>query len=842
MLSLLNEKFMPAALPEVCVSRRRLLNLFHKAAQGRFTYVGAPAGSGKTVSALLWLAACGRQAVWIGLDAYDNAPSVFYKQLATGIYSTQPENANMRSILTDPAFSSSPVEHTVYLLSELTPNDRLYALALDDIHLITNQEIIKSLPAVLRRLPYSFVVLLLSRNRLPEEYRELIKDEKNQVIDGGELRFSQEEIRQYFNSLGRSLSPEEARFAQLITGGWAIGVTAIAKSGNIELGQAGYGFERYLKEHLWEKWDEGLREFMLKTSVVDEMTEELARALTGRQDSGAVLQELCAQNSFISRTGGGVYRYHHLFLEFLRGMAKGRGRETAALNRIAAEYYLAAGQYLTARRYAVKSGDIQVVMQMIYRFTQYTNPSLDEYVAFSRVFNKDELTEEVCERYPFLYTTHLYVAYLSGNAKRMEYYLDKLYRHLDLIAKEFPQFLEMVILEITLDHRTPFSRQIEKFSALPPITYRNESQQGASITLQMPFLHRSNRDYYELADEKIMAKLSETFAKLLREHFKITRPCLAAGFLLEKNRLEEALTFALEAKEMTGEIQSPEFIFAAHMHLAAVYYAMGEEELLKEVFQETETRIEAAGAHYLGQNFLAYKTRLRLWNGDKSAAGEWLKNYFVTQREQIPLYKVFQYFTTARAYMVLDQPEKALEVLRKLRQLAEDFRRPLDIAEARMLEACLEWAAGSRREAAATLEEVLLTMQPHGFIRIVADEGSAVTPVLKRVLAKVNQEGYRGGLTRAYVTEVLLAAHGVSKLHQGVTANMVKSRKPVNLSRQQRHMIGLLAQGYKNSKIAEISGLAVPTVKGHLMLAYEKLGVNNAMDAVLKARELGIIE
>jgi LuxR family maltose regulon positive regulatory protein len=97
----LNSKFTPATLPEVYAPRRELLSLLHKAAARHFVYVGAPAGSGKTVSALLWLSACGRKSVWIGLNEYDNAPAVFYKQLAIGIYSLQQDNEGMHSLLTD---------------------------------------------------------------------------------------------------------------------------------------------------------------------------------------------------------------------------------------------------------------------------------------------------------------------------------------------------------------------------------------------------------------------------------------------------------------------------------------------------------------------------------------------------------------------------------------------------------------------------------------------------------------------------------------------------------------------------------------------------------------------
>ena len=69
-----------------------------------------------------------------------------------------------------------------------------------------------------------------------------------------------------------------------------------------------------------------------------------------------------------------------------------------------------------------------------------------------------------------------------------------------------------------------------------------------------------------------------------------------------------------------------------------------------------------------------------------------------------------------------------------------------------------------------------------------------------------------------------------------------KQDKPVKLSKQQTYMLELLSQGYKNAEIAEMTGLSIPTIKSHTSLAYKKLEVNNAMDAILKAKELGIIE
>jgi len=63
----------------------------------------------------------------------------------------------------------------------------------------------------------------------------------------------------------------------------------------------------------------------------------------------------------------------------------------------------------------------------------------------------------------------------------------------------------------------------------------------------------------------------------------------------------------------------------------------------------------------------------------------------------------------------------------------------------------------------------------------------------------------------------------------------------VKLSKQQRQIITYLSKGYTNAMIVKETGLKLTTIKTHTALAYQKLDVNSALDAVLKARELGLI-
>lgn len=158
---------------------------------------------------------------------------MFYKLFCTGILSIQPNNEKMEVILNSKAFYSSPVENTIRFLLEFTQDDGAYALVLDDLHTITNKKILKALPLILKRMPHSFVILLLSRNKLPDELQEFTESRGSVPITADELSFSAEEIQTYYGALGRKLTKAQARTVLGTTGGWAIGINALSKSDSL---------------------------------------------------------------------------------------------------------------------------------------------------------------------------------------------------------------------------------------------------------------------------------------------------------------------------------------------------------------------------------------------------------------------------------------------------------------------------------------------------------------------------------------------------------------------------------------------------------------------------------
>src|SRR4026209_1361524 len=62
------------------------------------------------------------------------------------------------------------------------------------------------------------------------------------------------------------------------------------------------------------------------------------------------------------------------------------------------------------------------------------------------------------------------------------------------------------------------------------------------------------------------------------------------------------------------------------------------------------------------------------------------------------------------------------------------------------------------------------------------------------------------------------------------------------LTRREREILILLAQGYSATEIAQQLTLALSSVKWYVQQVYSKLGVNNKQRAIIRAGELGMLE
>jgi DNA-binding CsgD family transcriptional regulator len=275
----------------------------------------------------------------------------------------------------------------------------------------------------------------------------------------------------------------------------------------------------------------------------------------------------------------------------------------------------------------------------------------------------------------------------------------------------------------------------------------------------------------------------------------------------------------------------------------AILSHMGELKALEAeaAFDELKALVDTETPDFL-PNLKAYTVKLRIYNGEQEAIKDWLDEYFVLDVERIELFRLFQHFTTARVYIAAGKYQDAKRLLTMLADYGKNLNRPIDEAEALTLLSVYYSVIGNKNNAESYLIKALEILSDYKYVTLVADEGAAIKPMLKRILTKVSAPDYSGKLTRSYVNEVLVSAHAKAKEFPYYLQKKSDENGTVKkLSRRQNEILALLSQGITTSEICRQTGLSLSTVKTHLYFTYKKLGVNSALDAVLRARGEGII-
>jgi LuxR family maltose regulon positive regulatory protein len=148
--------------------------------------------------------------------------------------------------------------------------------------------------------------------------------------------------------------------------------------------------------------------------------------------------------------------------------------------------------------------------------------------------------------------------------------------------------------------------------------------------------------------------------------------------------------------------------------------------------------------------------------------------------------------------------------------------------EVHVLRSVTLYELGENEKALDSLIKALTLAEPGGYIRTFVDEGPAVAELLRRSISK--------GVMQEYASTVLNA---FSQSDQSWKAK--SPDKSSLLSKRELEVLRLIALGLSNPAIADHLFLAVGTVKAHTSSIYNKLDVENRVQAVARAQELNLI-
>jgi LuxR family maltose regulon positive regulatory protein len=365
------------------IPRPDLLARLSRAPRPRLVLVSAPAGSGKTTLLAAWYASGKdeRPAGWLSLDRADNAPVRFWTYVIESLRGfASSVGGSSLPVLTAPG---TDVLRDVLprLVNELADLAGDLALVLDDYHEIDDEQIHAGVAFLVDHAPANLQLLIATRADPPLPLPRLRARGELLELRGPDFRFSLDEARALLNdTLGLALAEPELRLLLERTEGWPAGLYLAALSLQDRDDARSFvetfaGDDRnvadYLIAEVLAAQPPDLRNFLVRTSILDRMAGQLCDAVLGTSDSAQRLESLERANLFVVPLDARRewYRYHHLFGELLRRELDRSGEETVrGLHRRAAEWLLEAGVVAEAILHTIAAGALDDTGELIARW------------------------------------------------------------------------------------------------------------------------------------------------------------------------------------------------------------------------------------------------------------------------------------------------------------------------------------------------------------------------------------------------------------------------------------------------------------------------------------------
>jgi LuxR family maltose regulon positive regulatory protein len=288
--------------------------------------VSAPAGAGKTTVLRQWVESDPRPFAWVQLDQADSDPVVFLTYVSQALASVAEVDPSVHDSL---SLAVPPVrERVMPLLGEALATASPFVLVLDDAHVLRGSKPWDLVAFVLRGLPPGAQLALGSRTDPALPLARMRAAGEVTEVHASQLTLDAAEVAQLLRLHGCEADEETADALLAATEGWATGLQLACLAcagrppaewiGGIRGGRR--EIAEYLTSEVLEAQPADVQEFLMRTSVLLELTPRLCALVWERDEAGELLARVAHEELFVVPLGddGCHYRYHHLFAEMLQ--------------------------------------------------------------------------------------------------------------------------------------------------------------------------------------------------------------------------------------------------------------------------------------------------------------------------------------------------------------------------------------------------------------------------------------------------------------------------------------------------------------------------------------------
>jgi LuxR family transcriptional regulator, maltose regulon positive regulatory protein len=647
----------------------------------------------------------------------------------------------------------------------------------------------------------------------------------------------------------------------------------------------------YLVEEVLQRQPENVRSFLLQTSILHRLCGPLCDAVTGQKDGGRTLEGLERENLFLVPLDDRRqwYRYHHLFAEVLQvRLLVEQPEQLPALHGRASRWYEENGSPSDAIRHSLLAKDFGRAADLV----ELAGPMVEQGSQSAIWLNwVRELPDELIRARPVLSVWHAYALLGSGELEAAEARLVDAERWLDpadhsrgMVAVDDEQ-LRVLLATIavarayhahSLGDVPGTVRHAQRVLELLPEGEHVRRQQATAL---MGMTYWANGDL-EAADRvftdyvmRLLAAanipdaisaatvLTDVKPALGRLHeavgaleqllqFVVDRgerlPPDAADLYLGLGELDlergdpvAAAEHLLRSKELGEQAELPVWRYRWCVAQARLTKTQGDPEGALRLLDEAERLFVRTPLPDI-RPISALKARIWAARGRVTEAMKWARERGLSVDDDLSYLREFEHVTLARVLIAQYEsghvdPSGALNdaarLLERLLRAAEEGGRIGSEIEILALQALAHQVQGNTSLALAPLERALSLAGSEGYVRVFVDEGPPMARLLQEVASRAIAPDGAKRLLAAFPSAMPGDAHPAEARCEG--------KEP--LSTREIEVLQHIAAGRTNREIAARLYLSLYTVKAHARSIYHKLDAHSRTQAVVRARELGIL-
>jgi LuxR family maltose regulon positive regulatory protein len=863
----------------------------------------------------MWLAASfgqGRSAAWLSLDASDNDPARFWRYFIAAVDRLRP-GAGDGALMLLRSPQAPPIEAVLTsLLNGLADLDTDAVLILDDYHLIESQTIHEALTFLIEHLPTRMHLVISARADPPLPLARLRARGEMAEFRAADLRFAPEEAVEFLNqAMGLELSAQDIAELETRTEGWIAGLQMAALAMRDRADVSGFieaftGSHRYVLDYLVEEvlngQPEGVRSFLLETSILGRMCGPVCDAVTGRSDGQATLERLEHANLFVIPLDDERlwYRYHHLFAEVLRQhLRQTRAESISELHRRAGAWFERQGLDTEAVQHALEARDFEWAATVIENIGLSVMLPGQVHTLLGWL---DVLPDALVRTRPTLCVVHAAALMFGNRPEAAEDRLDDAERsvgpdrsydqaqvimgrvstvrgNLARISGDLPRCVALSRRALDVLPETEFMWAVAKLNVayayqvngdVTPAAERLVSDAIAPVrATQNPFT--VVRSFINLARLQALQgrlrKAADTFEETSRLSAGVGKgeslvgnPAYyfgVADLLREWNDLDDAQRHVEQGMELVAGMPTVDADVVAHGFITQARLQRARGDYRSAIATLEDFSHLARQRNYfasLDARGTAEQARLRVTQGGLAAAVRWAEASGLRAADELAYPQEEEYLVLARVLIARGRRNPAghylgdaLGLLDQLLRAAEGGGRGGRVVEALALRALSLQARGDTSDALGALERALTLAEPEGYVRTFVDEGQPVETLLLELLRGWHKEGQdaRPHASIGYLRHLLSAfespytsTKALPPQGYGLGTNQPL---PELLTAREQEVLELIASGLSNQEIASRLFVAHSTVKSYVNRIFRKLGVESRTKAVVRARELQLI-